>query len=499
VRRLLSIATLLACAAAVAAGCGGDDSSGGALESALSYVPADTPFAVAIDTDVEGDQYQALDEILGRFPMGDSIKESLEEEIERDGDDVSYEEDVKPLLGNPFVVSATDVSSFVGESEDDDFVASIQVEDTDALDRLIDKTNPDEHGEVAGATVYDDDGTFFAVEDDMVALAGSQELLESALERADGDDHLDVDAFERSLAGLPEEALARVHVDLQALIEQDPDTEAARRIEWVAALRTLGATASVEGDSVDIEFNLRTDGADLSEEDLPLAAGDESPRVVQQAGEIGFGLRDPGQVVEFFETAFQAVDPQGFGDYEAGKRSMARRFDIDVDEDVVAQLTGDLSVSVAVDGSFGARAEVEDPNAFADTVDKLADALPRLGSGPGVVRVRPRGDLYEAVLADGGRLVFGMREDVFVLGSDAVRAREIGSQQPGEVSGASGSLVLTADAERVAAELLEELRPELGLGGLLGGGLLVRPLDELTGSVSSSTDGMKGTFRLMLD
>ena len=63
-------------AAALAWGANGDDSSGGPLESALEYVPADTPFAVAIDTDVDGDQYQALDDILGRFPGGEASRAS---------------------------------------------------------------------------------------------------------------------------------------------------------------------------------------------------------------------------------------------------------------------------------------------------------------------------------------------------------------------------------------------------------------------------------------
>ena len=497
-RRLVSTAAVLVCAV-LAAGCSGDDSSGGALEPALAYVPSNTPFAVAIDTDLDGDQYQALDDILGRFPSGDSIPRSLQEEIERSAEGVSFEDDIRPLLGNPFVVSATDPASFVGEAEDEDFVAAVQVAETDALDRLIEKTDPREQGEVAGATVYEDDGTFFAVEDDMVVFGASQDLLESSLERADGDDHLDVDTFERSLEGLPGEALARIYVDLQALIEQDPDADAARRVEWVSALRTLSMTASAAGDAVDVEFNLRTDGADLSDEDLPLAAGDEAPQVVRIPGEVGFGLRDPSQVIAFSESAFQAVEPQSFGDYETGKRAISRRFGIDVDEDLFGQLDGDLSVSVAVDGAFGARAEVVDPDAFAETVDRLAEALPQLGAGLGVTDVARRGDLYEARLADGGRFAFGVRGDVFVAGSGPARAAAMASRQPEDVSGANGSLVMSADAQQVAIEVLERVAPELGLGGIFGGGLFARPLDELSGSVVTSTDGMRGSFSLTLD
>ena len=56
-RRLVAIPLVLL--ALLIAGCG-DDDSGSGLDSALAYLPKDAPFAVAIDTDVEGDQYKAL-------------------------------------------------------------------------------------------------------------------------------------------------------------------------------------------------------------------------------------------------------------------------------------------------------------------------------------------------------------------------------------------------------------------------------------------------------
>jgi hypothetical protein len=252
-RRLLTTLAILAAAAVLGAGCGGDDSSGGSLESALAYMPTDTPFVVAIESNVEGEQYQALDDILGRFPGGDSVKQRLLQELEEGEERVSYEDDVKPLLGNPFVVSGTDAAALIGSEGDTPFIAAVEVADTDALDRLIEKTKPEERGETAGATLYGDDGSFFAVEDDMVVFADSEDVLESALERADGDDHLDVETFEKGLEGLPEQTLARVYVDVQALIEQDPDARLARRVEWVSALRTLGMTATAADDSIDIE------------------------------------------------------------------------------------------------------------------------------------------------------------------------------------------------------------------------------------------------------
>jgi len=492
-RRLISILALLACSIAVAAGCGGDDSSGDPLESAVAYVPAGTPFAVAIDTDVEGDQYKALGKLLGRFRGGGGIAQSLRQQLEAGAEGVSYEDDVKPLLGNPFVVSATDPSSFLSSSNSD-FVAAIQVEDKDALDRVVDKTKPDERGDVAGGKVYEDNGTFFGVKDDMLVFGASQKLVESAMERADGDDHLDVDDFGSSLDGLPEKALARIYVDVQALLEEDPSAAATRKVKWIGALRTLGMTAAAEDDSLDVQFNLRTEG-DLSEEDLPLAAGDEAPGVVQVPGEVAFSLRDPRQAIGFFESTFQTLDPQSFGDYESGKRAIQQRFHIDVDKDLFGQLSGGLAVSVAVDGSFGARAEVADPDAFSKTVDRLADALPQLGAGLGVTDVSRRGDLYEARLANGGRFAFGMVGDAFVAGSDVKRARDFGSASPEDLPDAKGSLVTAADAQRLANQALERFAPQLGLSG----SLIAGPLDDLSGSVSTSTDGMRGSFSLTLD
>ncbi len=145
-RRILALSAALV--ALALAGCGGgDDDASGPLDEALSYLPEKAPFAVAIDTDLEGDQVEAVDSLLAKFPLGvESVEGALEEELAGGEQNVDFEKDVKPLLGNPFVVGATDVGSFTDDTEDDDFVAAIQVKDTDALDALIDKTGADRAG-----------------------------------------------------------------------------------------------------------------------------------------------------------------------------------------------------------------------------------------------------------------------------------------------------------------------------------------------------------------
>jgi hypothetical protein len=498
--KLRQLVALVACVAAVAvaaSGCGGSSSSTG-VGAVLPYIPADTPFALELDTDLDGGQYKSLDALLHRFPGADTIKALLKAQIAKAVNGADFDKDLKPLLGNPAVISASDVGSFLSDTEEAGFVAALQVADKDALDSLIDKTKPQERGEVGGATVYQDGDTYFGVKDDVVVLAGSRELLEAALKRADGGDHLSEDDFEEGLKGLPDDALARIYVDVHGLLAASDEAAPARKIEWVDAVRTLGLTVQAHDKSIDVQFNAVTEGDDLTEEDLPFATGDEAAKVVKRDGEIGVGLRNPRQLVTFIESALQAVDPQTFGQYEQGKSAIAAKLDLDLDKDVIDQLTGNLAVSATLEGEFAARAELKDPTAFAKTLDKIAKALPQLGSSLGIEGVSRRGNLYEAHLSGGSTLVFGMANDSLIVATDPVRAEEIAGAELEDVPGASGSLVLSADAEGIANQIISGLAPQFGIPEALVPAF-ARPFGELRGWASTSTDGLKGKLTLTFD
>jgi uncharacterized protein DUF3352 len=501
-RRLLTIPLVLL--ALLIAGCGGGDDSGSALDSALSYLPEDAPFAAAIDTDLEGDQYEALQDLIKKFPFGGQLQDSLRQQLEQ-GTEVDFDDDVKPVLGNPFVVGSTDAASFTGNSGDTAFVAAIQAKDKGALDDLIDKTKPKKTGEESGATVYEENGTVFAVEDATVIFAGDAQQLTQALKRADGDNHLDENAFNKGLEGLPSSALARVYSDLGALLESDAGTGAARNIKWVDALQTLGLTVVAKSDSIDVDFRVRTDG-DLTDADLPIAPGDEAPDVIKRDAEVGLGIRDLAHIVKFAENAGQAVDPAGFGDYAKAKATIDKQLGVSLDDDLIGQLTGNVSASVSIDGKFGVRAELKDPQAFERTLAKVADVLPSFAEGAGFGTVglsKPKGSqkFYALAQPDGDGVVFGVIDDVLVVANDPARADDLASAEPTPVPGAKGSVVLSANAEQIVSTLLGQFGPALGLGDLggLGGALFTRPLGDLNGYMSASTDELRGKFTLAID
>jgi Protein of unknown function (DUF3352) len=494
-RRWLSILLLLV-SVPVAAGCGGGDSS--PLDQALSYLPRDAAFAVALDTDLDGDQYEAMDALLREFAFEGQARELFQEQLEQ-ATGGRFDEDVRPLLGNPAVVGAREGGAAASP------VLALKAEDGDRLDQLVERTNPRTLGEAAGATLYQDGGTVFATEDDMIVFASDRRQLTAALERADGDDHLDEETFESALEGLPERALARVYVDFQALLERDPTTEAARKVKWVAALRELGATVVATRSGLESDFRVRTEG-DLTEADLPIAPGDEAPGVISREGELGLGIRDLAHIVRFAEDAGQAIDPGGFGDYAQAKKTIDSQLGVSLDDDLIRQLTGDVSASVALDGGFGVRAELQDPGRFRRTLQKVADVLPSFAEGAGFGRVqldRPGAgeDFYELASPDGASVFFGVVGEVLVVASDGARAEELATEEPSPVQGATGSVVSGADAEQLANALLAEFGSQFGipdLGGL-GAAFITGPLGEIRGHVSASQDELRGKLTLAIE
>jgi hypothetical protein len=501
-RRLLATAVVLL-AVLAASGCGGGDDSGSALDAALAYLPKDTPLAIALDTDVDGDQYQALGKLVDRFPFGDQATGNLLRQFEQSSGGISFDEDLKPVLGNPVVLGAPSVDAISGDSND--FVLAAKAKDEGALGDLVDKIKPKEIGEASGATLYQRGDSFFAVEGDMIVFAGDESQLKSALERADGDDHFDEDGFNQALDGLPDSALVRVYADLEVVLKNDPGSVDARKVKWIGALRTLGITARAEDDRIDVDFRARTEG-DLSDEDLPIAPGDDAPPIIEREGEIGLGIRDLAHIVRFGENAGQAIDPAGFGDYARGKQTIDKQLGVSLDDDLIAQLTGNVSASLSLDGDFGVRAELKDPRAFERTLAKVADVLPSFarGAGFGTVRLtKPSGgqDFYVLSKPGGGAVVFGVVDEVLVVASDARRARELAGAEPVAVPGASGSVVAGADAKRLVTTFLERFGSAFGVPdlGALGTGLLTRPLGDLSGSVSANTGELRGKLTLGFD
>src|SRR4051794_10882998 len=499
-RRVLatSLAALVAVAVAVA-GCGGGSSSSGGkdpLDNALGYLPKSAPLVIAIDTDLNGSQWKSLGTIANKFSFGGQITQQLKDSISKQG--LDFDKQIRPLLGNAAVVGATDPQSILGDNSS--FVVALEVKDKDKLESLL-KQSKDlkADGSSHGATLYkQDDGGETAQRDNVLLAADTKAQLEQALEQRDKDDRLTEGQFDSALTDLPKDALVRVYTDLQALIGGSPNASQARQVKWVAALRTLGVTGSATDNAISFDVNVKTDPVNLTDADVPIATGDDSPGIAGKSGELVFGLRGVTQVIQFAQSVAQTVSPGSFGDFERAKATIGRQLGIDVDKDVIQQFTGDTSIAVGLDGSYAIRAELKDPATFTKTLAKLAKVAPSFAGGIGLegAKLTKVRNLYKLSGRGSDKDVwFGVVNDVFVIATNPARIAQLAAADPKQVQGAKGAFVTSSDA----AALLRTVISRIGGGDLastLGGGLASAPLGNLDGWASANTSGIKAHLQL---
>lgn len=191
-------ALLLAGLAVAVAGCGGRTSpgsaGGAALGSAAAIAPADAPAFVAVDTNLGSDQWQVVDNLLGRFPARSKLLDSIRKELGQQN--VDYERDLKPALGDEIDFVWLDFGR-----GGDHVVGVTKPKDEAKFAALLAKgTSPAVHQVVSGWTVFSDNRSTI-----------------DAFRSATSGNHLSDDPqFKEALAGFPQQTLARAYVDTRA-------------------------------------------------------------------------------------------------------------------------------------------------------------------------------------------------------------------------------------------------------------------------------------------
>jgi hypothetical protein len=495
-RALLSLPLVAGALVVGAAGCG-NSSSSDPLDNALSYMPKSTPVVVAIDTNLTSDQAKKVGKLIDKFgPVGTQFKNGIKQGIRSGSNGVSFDTDIKPLLGNDLVVGIPNASSLRSNASTPT-IEAITTKDAGKAKSVIAKGST-KVGSSHGADVYKDNsgGTFTAVEGDTIVGASTQPLLDAALARHDGGDHMTKDDFNKALGDLDKSAIVRVAGDLQSIIKASARAGQATKVPWVGALRQFGATASAQDNGVAIDFQVQTQG--LKEADLPIASGASAPPVVKRPGEIGLGIRNPQQIYNFAISALQTVNPKQFGQFVAAKQQIGTKLGVDIDKDILGQLTGNASISIVpnANNKFAARADLKNPAAFKTALAKAAKGLPALAKqfGGGSVAVSaPKGGNGFYALADRKtrqRLIFGVVRNSFVVASDPARAGAIATQSASTVAGAQGSVVLDLDLRTLVNQQLQKrgLPPVLqAFTGSLG---------DLVGYLKADTNSLRGNFTL---
>jgi Protein of unknown function (DUF3352) len=206
-RRVTGVLVLGALALA-AAGCGGDDESGGSDTDLTNFAPEDAPIFVEGTIKPEGDLKDSIESILERFPDGDAVGDRLIDELnksaEEDGSGVTYEDDVEPWLGQRAAFYASGFASgpsdegFGGDSETEVSEGALLVETTDE-DEAREKirefaeedgplTEAEYNGVTYDTTTAEEPGDFDAIAVvDGVAIVATEQSLKDAIDANAGD------------------------------------------------------------------------------------------------------------------------------------------------------------------------------------------------------------------------------------------------------------------------------------------------------------------------
>jgi hypothetical protein len=303
----------------ISAGCGESGSAGGAA----SAVPEDVAAYVSVDTTFEGGQWLAASELLARFPDGEG---ALEE--------VLVEKDLRDALGPEAVVAV--LSGPVDADAEPPVVMLTRPDDAEAFDRLLEGSDA-ARAEVRGWEV----------------VAESEEVLHRYQEALEGSPLEGSEAFVEAMEGLPEDALARLYADGEALVEALPEHSAAQsplRLFEGQAGGSIGAALRADAEG------LRVEGRVVATEEAPVPEAYESELVDEiPAGAIAFvSFNDLGSALERYEELLGGGALLPFGLSEVG-----------------ALFAGESAIYLGAKGAATLVTQVEDEAGALETAEAL--------------------------------------------------------------------------------------------------------------------------------
>jgi hypothetical protein len=484
---------------ALAGGCGSEEAPSTELPDALGYAPKDAFAVVLVPTDFEGEQLRRLGHLVGPW-LRENGAESLRSVVM---DDADFGRQIDPLLGGTLVLTA------YGDPDDPAVVAALDTPDAEKAQALADKME-DVDMRADGSTL-------------VIGLNHGAGAIRDAIARKQAGDGMTAAAFADAFGpGADDDALVRVLGDAKTLArELDVDVD----VPWIQALRWASAGLRLDDDEIDAHARLSTDPDGLSEDDLPLATGDDPPEAGDLDGRISAANRDQSRTTVFLATLARKAYPNSTFVREVEK--LEADLGISFEDEVLAQFNGPSASIATPDGDFAAVSDVADPDAMRALLPKLAPRLPSILRGlrglgntglvalllmapdaplvPGALRalgggieVRPvarEPDLYEITGLDTERLgepefavpsvVFGMIGDRFVVATTLGEARRVADMDVSEVDGARGAAVLRTDLGSWARDQLERAF-----------GVKTLPMREVTGLLQASLDGIEGRLRV---
>ncbi|MTD46080.1 hypothetical protein GKE82_17760 [Conexibacter sp. W3-3-2] len=491
---IVVVAVFLGLLVLIVTGGGDDDGGSGSaataeiadpLAEALTFVPTDAPLVGVVETDTAAGPAAALQALGGRIPGAALASGALGELL----GDQELQAELLPLLGNPLVVTATELPREDATPAPAGLpfrvpsprrlaehvrVATV-VRDRAGLDAMLDRMTGtgmlQRDGESRGFDRYTrTDGASLAVDGPVLVATGSRTDLGQALTlhaRAtrgggatggDGTGALTPVGLRERLAGLPGRgaAVARIAADVEEL--QDADLSELE-VPWLGALRRVALALVPSEDGLDVRFRLATDPESVTDGDVPIATGPgtASP-AAQEDAPVVVGIRNVAHTIEFVRRTLRSTAPELAAQVDGVESSLRRLARVDPSSQLLLKLTGTTTVTLGPGGGVEVRAEVRDPEMIEDVLRRLPSAAAGGALTGGVsgevdlagIALRDQGDGTYVVERDGGPLarVAVLGEALVVSTDDSTDLQALADAFPeSPPEGARGALTARVSAE----------------------------------------------------
>ena len=471
-RKLILTLVLMSIAAPVAVGCG---SEGEAASGAAELVPAGAVMYAEATLKPEGDQKEAIDAILAKFPgggqAGDKLKDLIEKGLRESDAPISFKEDIEPWLGDE---AAFFVSGLNASGSPQSAAGLIATEDEDKARAALEKSA---EGKVSTKTykdveyLTDETDEAGAVFDGFLVI-GSEAGVKAAIDTSKGGETLsDDEQYGNALDDAADDRLGLFYVNSPELMRAvresgTPFPDSFRKFFDEPVVATLDA----DEDGVVFEGTVP--------EDLGRASffGQASEVVTELPGDswLALGQSDFGKLLDYYVEAFAGVA----GGRDAIEQQFTAATGLDLQKDVLDWM-GDFGIFVR-----GRSVPELDGALVVETNDEAASgrfitALERLAKtqGQGEVQIGP-------LAASGGGEGFtaegaGVPKPIHVFQRDGRVVFAYGDAAASDAVGAGDTLGDSPDY-RAASESLGDYDVSFYL--------LMQPIFDLVDSTESAGD-----------
>jgi hypothetical protein len=384
-RQLLLILAVLSTMALVAAGCGSEDE---AASGASELVPAGAVMYGEATLAPEGDQKEAINSILAKFPGGDQAGDKLKELIEkglRESDaPISFKDDIEPWLGDEAAFFASSIGP------DNEPQAAVGLIATDDEDKALETLEKSAEGDLTRKSykdveyLMDESDEAGAVLDGFLVL-GTEAGVKAVIDTSEGGKKLsDDDAYKTALEDATEDRLGLFYLNSPQFLKSAQGTAGLPESFEKYFKEPFVATVDADNDGVIFEGKVPAETAQTFG-----FVGQGSDLLTELPGDswVAMAQTDFGKLIDFYVDAFAPLA----GGRDAIAQQLEAATGLDLQRDVIDWM-GDFGIFVRgtsiaeLDGAL--IIETKDEQASGRMIDAVARLARQQGAEAGL-SVRP--------------------------------------------------------------------------------------------------------------